>query len=177
MPLESLTANRIGVSGNSLEPQRQSTGLLFITGLRDTEIVELSIQSFGIPKQNSNPIELYYLNETRKFAGRTVYEDIQCIFNDYVTRSILTELMFWRSLVIDPVTGKQGLKSNYAKQARAVLYAPDGTNEREWAVESIWPSAVDPGDIDHSADDFVRVNVTFTIDKAVFKPAIPNYRG
>lgn len=173
MPLDTLNADHIGQAGGGFEVQRANNGLIYVVGLagNENDILSLSMTSVTLPKTNINIIEVMYLNQTRKFAGRPTFEDMQVVFNDYVDQNTKKVLADWFYLSHNPVTGKTAFASQYKKNGRIVLYGPDGSGDREWEVTGIWISAFDPGDVDHEADDRLRITCTITIDKAVFKPA------
>lgn len=169
MPLATMHAGHIGAVGGGFELQRQNNALLYITNLpgNDNDLLSLSLASFPLPKTNSGIVEVRWLNESRKFAGNPVYEDLSVVFKDYVDQQTAAVLAGWRALVHDPVTGKIGLKAQYAKAARAVLYAPDGSTEREYEIQGLWPSSFDPGEADMQGEDGVQITVVFTYDKMV----------
>ena len=182
MPLTNMTADHIGANGGH-EPQRQNNGLLFITpptfireGLGrvalDSEEIRLSIQSFPIPKRTMGVVELGYLNEKRKFAGIPTYDDLSLIFHDYVDVNIAEILWAWSYAVHDPRTGQTGLASQYKASGWFALYSPEGSIERRYDVIGIWPSSIDPGEVDHEGEDTVRITMTLSIDKV-----IPDFGG
>lgn len=174
MPLDTLNADHIGQVGGGFEPQRPNNVLLYIVGLagNENDVVTLSLTSFPIPKSNIGIIEVGYLNQTRKFAGKPTYDDLSVVFNDYVDQNTKKVLADWFYLSHNPVTGKTSFARDYKKNGRVVLYAPDGSSDREWEVQGAWISTFDPGDADmESGDDRLRITCTITIDKAIYKPA------
>lgn len=173
MPIDTLNADHIGQAGGGFEPQRTNNGLLYIAGLdgNENDLLTLSIASFPIPKSNIGIVEKRFQNQIRKFAGTPTYDDLSVVFNDYTDQNTATILARWHYLVHDPLSGKTGFASQYKKNGRVVLYAPDGSIEREYEVQGMWPSGFDPGDVDHEGEDTVRITMTLTIDRAIFKPA------
>jgi hypothetical protein len=180
MPISSLTADHLdGPDGG--EPQRQNNALLRISGLTgetgqnnqrnqqgsNVGVLELSLQSFPLPKSNTNIVEVDYLNEKRKFAGKTMYDDLSVIFKDYVNKETARILNAWRYQVHNPETGVINLASVYKKRGDAILFGPNGEFERSYELIGVWPSAFDPGDIDMSTDEPVQITLTLTIDKAI----------
>lgn len=174
MPLNALHANHIGAVGGGFELQRANNALLYIVNLdgNANQVVTLSLASFPLPKETSGIIEVNYLNEKRKFAGMVSYDDLTIVFNDYVDKETARLLYNWRYLVKDPITGKIGNKASYAKTGRMVKYSPSGDLDREYEIQGIWPSALDGGEIDFASEDGVKVNMTLTIDKALYLPSI-----
>lgn len=172
MPLDNMNANFIGPGGGgpSFEPQRANMAVCFFTGLPGAsgakdDILKLSIRNFSLPKVSNGVIEIGYLNETRKFAGKPVYENISATFVDYVDAGSAASLWAWRRLVHDPVTGKTGLAASYKKPGHMILYGPDGNFDRQYDLVGCWLDNLDPGDIDYQGEDAVSLSITLVIDK------------
>ena len=174
MPLDTLHANHIGAVGGGFELQRANNALLYVVGLagNSNDLLTLTLASFPLPKESSGVIEVPYLNEKRKFAGIVTYDDLTVIFNEYVDKDTAKLLYDWRYLVKDPVSGKIGNKADYAKTGRMVKYGPDGGNDREFEVQGIWPSTLDGGEVDFATEDGIKINMTLSIDKAIYQPSI-----
>lgn len=160
--------------GRLFEPQRTNNGLLTIFGngasffsTADTDNIKLSLAGFPLPKISSGDLQIPYLNEIRKFAGITQYDNMNVTVHDYVDRQVAKTLWKWRYKIHDPTTGLRGLKSEYALQGQVDLFAPNNAAEyaRSYKVVNIWPMSVDFGDVDMGGDDNIRIGVTFAIDK------------
>lgn len=152
------------------EPQRANNGVLSLNipgGAGNTNLIELAVTQFPMPKVNNGIVQVPHLNEDRKFAGRPNFDDITATFTDFLDVDIAQAIYSWRIKVYNPTNGKIGLARDYKADGFMTTFAPDGSRARSWRVIGIWPSAMDPGDIDHSSDDYVRVSVTFSVDKAV----------
>jgi hypothetical protein len=164
MPLANLTADAL----DTLEPQRQSNFefTLVVPGM-NTDVLRLAVQSMPLPKEASGIIEAYHGNERRKFAGLPTYEDLTAVFHDYINNDVAGEIRKWRQRVYNPANGKIGWARNYKAQGIILQHGPNGEWERPWQVRGVWPSNFDPGDMDKTAEDMVRISVTLTIDKAV----------
>jgi hypothetical protein len=175
MPLDTLHADHIGATGGGFELQRANNALMRIVGLDGDEnnLFQLSLASFPVPKQTVGIIEVAYLNEKRKFAGMPTFDDLTVIFNDYVSEDTALLLNRWFYQIHDPVSGKQRFKQEYAKEGRVTMYGPDGTGDREYEMQGVWPSALDGGEIDFATEDGVKINLTLTIDKVVYANARP----
>lgn len=161
--LNNLTADRI----DTLEPQRQSNGILRIANLLNGDVFELGIQGFPLPKRAVGVIEIRYLNEVRKFAGNPTYDDITVTFNDYIDNDLAGVIDEWFTLVHNAKNGKTGWARTYKKTGHVELYGPNGQYSRFWDVRGVWPSSFDPGDIDVTSEDAVKIQGTFSIDKAL----------
>jgi len=163
MPIQ-LVADHVG--SLHWEPQRINNALLHIADLEGDEDLVLALQSFPLPKQTSNIVEIGYVNEKRKFAGVPTFDDLSVIYRDYVDKNVAQMLWRWRKLVYDPQTGRIGLKSQYAKNGWVEMFAPNGDFIRRYEMIGCWPSGMDPGDIDLAGDDAIQITMTLTIDKA-----------
>lgn len=174
MPIDTLNADHLGQVGGGFEPQRANNALLYIAGLtgNENDVVTLSLTSFSLPKSNINPIEVMYLNQTRKFAGRVTFEELNVVCNDFVDGNTAKVLADWNYLSHNPVSGKTSFAATYKKNGRAVLYDPSGGSDREWECQGMWITAFDPGDVDFEGDDRLRITMTIAIDKAIYRPSI-----
>lgn len=159
------------VSGTRLfEPQRMNNALLTIYNMSrfgDSSSLTLSLAGFPLPKTSSGEVQIPFLNESRKFAGTTQYDNMNVTFHDYVDRATARTLWSWRYYIHDPTTGLRGVKYLYAKNATVDLFSPnnDDNYAAKYTIEGIWPLVCDFGDIDMGSDDNVRIGVTFAIDK------------
>lgn len=174
MGLSDMTAGILdGPTG--FEPQRMNNGQIFVTipGMND-QVLQLAIQTFDLPKESQNPIQVAHLNEKRKFAGGVEYGDINCSFNDYIDINVAGFIQDWRRMVYNPVTGKIGWKRNYAGAGHISLYGPNGQYERTYDLIGVWPSSYDPGQVDQSNEEIMRVSLVLTIDKAVPSTITPS---
>lgn len=184
-----LNANHLAQGGprGEYEPQRANNGILVVYGLpewTDDGQITLSLESFPIPKENNAQIEARYFNERRKFAGPANVEDMEVVVKDTVDRDVARVLLAWRRLVYNPyeinkfegirggisdpfpeAEGAVGLAKNYKKSGEVILVAPDGSHVRRWAVQGLWPMSMDPGDIDMTSEDFIRITLTLSVDR------------
>jgi hypothetical protein len=171
MAISDLTANHIGGTGENAgyEPQRANNCVLQILGLDGDSktILQLSLASFPIPKANVGVIEVNYLNEKRKFAGIASFDDLSVVFVDYVDKETAAILQRWFADTYNADTGQVGMAKDYKKEGKVIQYSPDGQIEREYDIQGMWISAIDPGDADMASEDVLRVTCTFTIDKAI----------
>jgi len=163
MPLANMTADAL----DEHEPARVNNCTLEFMDVEGDDALKIAVESFPLPKRTIGIIEAGYLNEKRKFAGNPVYEDVAVVYKDLVTADIARILERWFDKVHDATTGTTGLASRYKKAGKAISYAPNGSMERVWNLLGVWPSAFDPGDADMSGEDFLRINITFTIDKCI----------
>lgn len=191
-----LTAQHLAQGGadGRYEPQRANNGILIIAGLpgwEESGEITLSLESFPLPKENNASIEARYMNERRKFPGPANVEDMEVSIKDTVDRTVAHQLLAWRRLVYNPgrlgdyqqtfgptTPGAIGLARTIKKSGLIKLVAPDGTYERAWEVDGLWPLSMDPGDIDMTSEDFIRITMTLSVDRIIaarLKP-VPNPR-
>lgn len=173
LPFNFMTGDHIGNDG--YEPQRSNNGLIWLTPTQAMQQagvnlardeIRLSTQGFPLPKATLGVIEFGYMNEKRKFPGVPTYDDMALVFKDYVDTDTARILRSWFELVHNPQTGRTAFKSQYACDGWCAMYAPDGSTERRYIIRKVWPSAFDPGDIDHDGEDIVRINLTLNVEKA-----------
>jgi len=172
-----LTAQHIAAQGGAYEPQRANNAILYVPFLdgwgSDGADVTLSLESFPLPKENNAVIEARWMNERRKFAGPANVEDMEVVVKDFVDKRVAQVLLNWRRQVYNPTdvavsnipTGGVGLAKNYKKSGFVVLFAPDGSLQRQWKVEGLWPTSMDPGDIDMTSEDFIKMTITLSVDR------------
>lgn len=166
-----------GLSANALdnlEPQRMNNWSLEIElgSDDDAQSIVLGLQAFQLPVETSDLIEIYYMNERRQYAGRTMYDGGSLTLTDWIDQGTANAIRKWRKQCYDPVTGRVGIKTQYAKQATINLYAPggEGTNPKtvkQWNLQNIWPVSVSWGALDMTASDKIQIEVQMVYDKAI----------
>jgi hypothetical protein len=171
MPIRDMSAGHLVSQGGSFEPQRQNNALLRIQGLMTgnsgEDIVTLSLESFPIPKTAIEAMELDFLNEKRKFAGKVNVEDLSVVVKDFVDISTMQVLYDWFLQTYDPFTGQIGLAKYYKKRGTVTMYGPNGAFDREFNCVGLWINNFDPGDIDMTSGDKKVINLTLSIDKVL----------
>lgn len=171
MPLDTLTANKIGAQDGEFELQRANNGLLFLVGLEDLgnvdNVITFGLSTFPVPKVSSGITEVGFLNETRKFPGKPIFDDLSIIVRDYVDKNMAGVLLRWRQLVYQHETGIIGRAADLKKRARIELFSPQNDGLREYELIGVWPSQFDGGEIDMQGDDGVNITFTLTYDKFI----------
>ena len=168
MPLR-VTANVIASAGGGFEPQRKNNFLVSIVGVSGLDMISLqpAISKFPFHKETTEVVKIPFMNEERKVAGRTTYDDYSLVVKDYVDPNIAGKLLVWRRLVFNPATGETGLAGGsrgYKKVAFLELFAPNGTVERKWKMTGVWPVSFDMGEGDMSAAEPVEITMALAID-------------
>ena len=143
-------------------------GLDTLVGAGSARLVTLAVESGFLPTENSNVVELNYGNTLTKVAGTTTYSNGQLVVKDAIQEDIENIIVQWRKSVFDPDTDKVGLAFNYKMDARVVQYAPDGSMERTWKLQGVWPSSVDYGAVDYTSQGAKKtISITLEYDKAI----------
>lgn len=168
-----------GLSADSLnqyEPARMNNWTLEVTDLDDASggqsSLVLGLQAFQLPTETSDLIEIYYMNERRQYAGRTLYDGGTLSLTDWVDRGTANVVRSWRKQCYDPETGRVGIKTQYAKQGLINLYAPGGEGAepkiiRQWRLLGLWPVSVSWGPLDMTSSDKIQIEVQMVYDKAI----------
>lgn len=161
-------ARHIANQSGDFVPQHQDNYVVEIAGLEgdDKDLIVLSLLSTNLPTESNNIVEIPYGNEVRKVAGKAAFEDIPLIVHDYVDRAVRAALVRWRRQVYETRTGNVGLPSDYKKTGEIILQATNGTSFRTVRLIGLWPSTMNPGALDMSADEVVQIEMTLTYDRA-----------
>ena len=88
-----MSANAIAQMDGGFEPQRSNNAVLIIEGLGPEQLLSLSLNTFPLPKQQNGSIELDYLNEKRKVAGKVTIDDMDVQYKDWVDKE--TAKILW----------------------------------------------------------------------------------
>ena len=160
-----LTADHIAKARGAFEPQRKNNYTVVID--KAGEVIRKALEKFPFPKESNDAIVVKFGNEERKVAGPAKFENVELVVKDYVDQPVMQKLIAWRKEVYDPATGKIGWAKDYKTDGELILSGPDGTTERKWKLQGIWPSALNPGGGDMESGEPNTASVTLTIDKAV----------
>lgn len=136
------------------------------SGVSSGDIIELACDSTGLPSISNGPINLDYGNSDVKVAGKAEVEDVTVAVKDFIEPDVENILWQWRLKVYNPQTGKVGWAKNYKKQARIVMYGPNGEVERGWVCDGVWPTSLELGDLDYSSGDKRQLSMNLSVDNA-----------
>lgn len=146
-------------------------GLAEITGnMSDVDTLTLSVDSTSLPSEQSEVQQLNYSNRVSKVAGTTTYGSGSLVVKDVISEHEDVEaiIVAWRNAVFNPNTDQVGLAYNYKKDGRLKQYAPDGSLERTWILQGLWPSAVSYGDMQYGSGGAIKtISITLEYDTAV----------
>ena len=145
------------------EPQRTNNFIiLFPIG---AQLIRKALNKFPIPKDSNPPIIINYGNEQRKVAGAARFTNAVLELVDYIDSDVLGEIEAWADSVYEPRTGQIGYAQNYKVNATVKALGPDGAVSREWTLWGMFPTVVDPGQGDMSANVDNKISITFRVDK------------
>lgn len=149
------------------EIQRKNNFILSVPGVGESEqVLTLAIVSCALPTESNEVITLNYGNTNVKVAGTANTEGGTVVVRDYLQKDMEKIIDDWRASVWNKSNDAIGFAANYKKQARIIQYAPDGTYERTWKVEGIWPSQVSYGDLSNNDGGVKEIQITLQYDKA-----------
>ena len=172
-------------ANRTYEPQRANAGYFFIPVTTKTpqgvepaaievhnlNVIALSVDSFKLPSFGTEPIQLGWFNEHVNAAGKSVVDDMDIVFKDFVEVPVANILEDWFLRVYNPVNGAIGRASEFKKKAYVYLFATDGMDPRWYELDGCFISKYARGDIDQNTSDIVRITITLSIDRV-----IPNYK-
>jgi len=115
------------------------------------------------------------MNEQYKFAGNPTWNDIQCVFYDFIRKEDASgelsagDILYnWFCMIYNPLTGQMGYKTQYATSASLAQTDPAGNIIRCWNLFGIYPSNVDWGSgLDYSSGEACEISATFKYDLAI----------
>ena len=149
------------------EVQRKSNFVLSVPGIGESEqVLTLAVVSCSLPTESNEVITLNYNNTNVKVAGVANTEGGTVVVRDYLQKDVEKLIDDWRATVWNKSTDAIGFAARYKKQARIIQYAPDGTYERTWKIEGIWPSQVSYGDLSNNDGGVKEISITLQYDKA-----------
>lgn len=162
MARENLGARHL--TGRIGEVQRVNNFIIEIQGLPAE--VSLLIQAGFTPNSSNEIIEIQHGNSKIKLPGTASFENGEITILDSVTFDTEKVLSDWREKVYNPKTDAIGLAEDFKRDALVTMYAPNGTLERSWKLEGVWPSSYNPGSLDNESSDKKLITVTLTYDYA-----------
>ena len=146
---------------------KKNNFVLSIPGIGESEqVLTLAVVSAALPTESNEVITLNYGNTNVKVAGTANTEGGTVVVRDYLQKDMELIIDNWRKSVWNKDTDAIGFAANYKKQARIIQYAPDGTYERTWKIEGIWPSQVSYGDLSNNDGGVKEIQITLQYDKA-----------
>lgn len=161
-----MTAGHLGSPAGGFEPQRSFNWVLILPGVKDPELIRLSVERTGLPSIGTAVIHMRYMNEDIKVSGGASVDANSITVRDFVDRQTYATLYAWTAQVHDPQTGQIGYAADYKKQGTLQLVDPKGEVKRQIIVKGVWPSKITATDLDHNSDSgIVKINLQLSVDK------------
>ncbi len=130
------------------------------------DTLTLAVESFPLPTTGNDPLELRYQNALIKVAGSKTLDDFELVVKDFIVADTEKIINDWQKKVYNPETGEIGWAADYKKNGTVYEYSPDGSVNRKWKLEGIWPNSVNYGDMDYNNADKKIITATLSCDKA-----------
>jgi len=125
------------------------------------------IKSTDMPSAESHEIELWHINTRRKVKGKTVWNNINIVLQDYIVPSSAQTIIEWLRLGHESITGRDGYKAMYKKNLDIYPLGPVGDKVRHWHIKNAWPVSINFGNFDWYSDEASEIEVTLAMDWAV----------
>lgn len=120
------------------------------------------------PSLSFKEIEVQHLNETVYYPGKPEWKPVTLTLYD-LKKNSLNPVFEWLSELYDPRSNSQyGPSCNGFKKPQATLELYDGcgTKIETWVFETVWPQAVEFGDLDMSTSELITCDLTLRYDRA-----------
>ena len=150
------------------------SGIGEITGdMSHPDTITLAVESGFLPSEDNSVQALNYGNTHVKVAGTVTYTGGSLVVKDIISENedIEAIIVAWRKAVYNPETDQIGLAFNYKKEGTIIQYAPDGSMERVWKLQGVWPKSVNYGTLDYGSGGSIKtIEVGIEYDKAMIEP-------
>lgn len=171
MAIQTLGASHLATEG--YEVQRTNNFEIQIEAISNENkkrYLTLAVVSGFLPNESNEVITLNYGNTKVTVAGVSNFNNsgslvVRDLLGNGENSDIESIIDEWRSQVAQK-DGKIGFAHTYKKPAKVTQYAPDGTLERVWDLEGVWPSGVDYGAVNYDSPGAKTINITLQYDKA-----------
>lgn len=166
MSIERLGASHL--ASQNFEIQRVNNFEIQIEGVYDYRTLTLAVVSGFLPNESNEVITLNYGNTKTTVAGVSNFNNSgTLVVRDFLQKDIEKAIDDWRATVTRKDNDSIGFAYDYKKKATVTQYAPDGTYERVWKLQGVWPSAVDYGAVSYDSPGVKTISITLQYDKAV----------
>lgn len=152
------------LANKTFQPQMTNHFEVQIEGLG--EDITLAVTKTSLPQISMSVVELHHVNSSAKMGGKVEYGDGSLEVIDAIRKDIEKIINDWQKQVYDPETDLMGWAEDYKKDALLTQYGPDGSYERTWKLEGVWPSSVEYGDLAYEGSDKKTISATLTYDRA-----------
>jgi len=159
----------LGQARGLFEPQRKYNFNLelYLPSPRDAELISLAVESFSLPEESHNRIELNYGNIKRYVAGKTSYSTGTLVCKDFVDAGTMKALSTMSQRVYLPISDQVSFASAYKTLGTLVMAGPDGTAERFIDLVGVFVDSIKYADLDVNANEINKIQVNLSIDKII----------
>lgn len=124
------------------------------------------IQNMPLPSIGVDVINIGYGNTDAKQAGKATFDGGSFTVNDAIAKDVELEMLDWFKQVYDPKSGKMGWVDQYKRDMTVIQYGPDGTYERTWKYEGVFPTNMNFGEMSNESPGKKDIQVQFSYDVA-----------
>jgi len=146
------------------EPARQFDFDIKIYDIAGSKDVTLSVESGFLPNVTNEEIELPFFNSRIWVAGKASYETGTLTVRDFIDQQVASNIWNWYQRVYNSVSGYLGRQTEYKKKADITTYKVGLTEgaiaASKWKISGVWPTAVNFGTLDYTANDIVKIELT-----------------
>jgi hypothetical protein len=127
-----------------------------------------TVKSFQRPTINSGEVVIDYLNTKRYFKGKTEFQPVTLVLNDYIDPSSAQKMMEWLRLCYEFISGREGYKDLYvARGLKLKVLDPPGAVIEEWDFINAFPTSVDFGPLDYASAETLNITVSLRYDGVI----------
>lgn len=173
-----LAATALANQKGDFSPQHVNNWSITVYGLPNgslgggTDPLSFALSRGFLPTVGVDEVTIPFGNESVYVAGRARYEGGTVEVRDYVDQDIQGLLADWYSKVYGGIRGRWGIvgvPSAYKRIADLLMTAPDGTTERSWRLEGLWPVQANFGNLDMASSEQVQIAMSLRYDRAQYK--------
>jgi hypothetical protein len=144
------------------QPKLSNQFLLNIEGIDN-----FLVKSCSRPNQTVEPIELPWMNSTRKIAGKTKWEDMSVALHDSIAPSTMQQVLAWHRLQHESISGRNGYPDFYKRDIQLLEIDPVGNVIGQWDIKGAFITGMAGGEYAYENSTPVEVTLTIAFDNAV----------
>ena len=163
------TASALGLSilqSKGAEPQMSYKWKVFMPKIGGIEPITQAISSFPFPSFDSNSVHVG--SSLQYFPGTESVSPLSLVIFQDSKGNSLSYFNMWKALIKNS-DGTHNYPSSYKKTIELKLQDKLDTEVFSLKCLGVWPISIDPLSLDYDASDYVKLNVTFSVDRVVMK--------
>ncbi len=122
------------------------------------------IKSAARPTMNTEEVAIPWINSTRYVAGKTTFGTLSVTLHDAVAPSASQQMMEWKRLVTEPISGRSGYADFYKRDIQIDMLDPVGNVVQRWDIKGAFPTEVGWGDLAYEGSDIAEITATLRFD-------------